>query len=84
MLTYTTVSYNQDDEPTATEKSQEEKGNDEYWSDCNIEISDFQHNQLLHIVSHYSLDHMSKQTCRTSSLSGEAYIQELLHTAYPR
>ena len=48
------------------------------------ELLDFQHNQLFHIVSYHSLDHMSKQACRASSLSGKAYIQELLHTAHPR
>lgn len=39
---------------------------------------------MLQIVSHYSLDHTDKQACRTSSLTGEAYIQELLNTAHPR
>ena len=66
------------------EKTQQEKEDDEYWSECDVEISDLQHSQLLQIISHYSLSHVDKQACRTSSLTGEAYIQELLDTAHPR
>lgn len=61
------------------EGTQVEKEDDEYWSDCNVETSDFQHDQLLQIVSHYLLGHVDKQACHTSSLTGEAYIQELLN-----
>lgn len=66
------------------EENQAEKEDEEYWSDYNAESSHFQHNQLLQIVSHYSLEHTDKQACRTSSLTGEAYNQELLNTAHPR
>ena len=45
----------QGNEPASTEKSQAEKDDDEYWSDCDAKTSDFQHNQLLHIVSHSSV-----------------------------
>ena len=48
----------QGNEPASTEKSQAEK-DEEYWSDCDAEKSDFQHNQLLRIVSHSSLDDTS-------------------------
>ena len=56
-------------------ETQAEKEDDEYWSDCDVETSDFQHSQLLKIVSHYSLDHIDKQACLTSPLTGEAHIQ---------
>lgn len=65
------------------EETQAEKEDEEYWSDCDAERSDFQHSQLLKIVSHYSLDHIDEQACRTSSLTGEAYIQKLLSTVEP-
>ena len=74
----------QDNEVASTEKSQVEKDDNEYWLDYNAETLDFQYNQLLYMVSHYSLDHISKQVCQTSFLSGKVYIQELLHIAYPR
>ena len=35
------------------------------------------------MVSHYSLDHIDEQACRTS-LTGEAYIQELLNIDHPQ
>lgn len=70
------MSYIRDDEPTSTEKSQAEKDDNEYWSDCNAETTDFQHSRFLQSVFYYSQDHISKQAYRTSSLSGEAYIEE--------
>lgn len=42
-------------------ETQPEKEDEEYWSDYNTESSHFQHNELLQIVSHYSLDHTDKQ-----------------------
>ena len=51
-------------------ETQAEKEDDEYWLDCDVETSDFQHSQLLQRVSHYSLDHIDKQACRTSPFTG--------------
>ena len=52
------MSYPQDNELVAAKKKrQEEKDNDEYWSDYDIELL---HNQLFHIVLHHSLNHISK------------------------
>ena len=66
----------QGNEPASTEKSQAEKDDDEYWSDCDAETSDFQHNQLLYIVSHSSLDHTSfpKFICIASGINRAWYL----------
>lgn len=73
----------QDNELAFVEKSQVKKDNNHYWSDYDAETLDFQYNYLLFIVSHYLLDHISKQACCISLLRGERYIQELLHIAAP-
>ena len=56
---YTTMSNIQDVKLASTGNIQAENDNDEYQLDCDVETSDFQHHQLLHVVSHYSLDHTS-------------------------
>lgn len=49
----TIISFIQNDVPAFIKKSQVEKDDNKYWLDYNTEKSDFQDNQLLHIVSWY-------------------------------
>ena len=56
------------------EKTQQEKEDDEYWLECDIEISDLQYSQLLQIISYYLLSHVNKQTCCTFFLTNEVFI----------
>ena len=57
---------------------------DEYWSEQEQATTDFQEHAILQSVSEYTSKLFCKKPCRTSPLSGEEYIQELVQTAYPR
>ena len=57
---------------------------EQFWSDYEAQNDVFQEACLLNIVTEYGTTTYDKLACRTSSLGGEAYIQELITSAHPR
>ena len=57
---------------------------EQFWSDYEAQNDAFQEACLLNIVTEYGTTTYDKLACRTSSLGGEAYIQELITSAHPR
>ncbi len=55
-----------------------------FWDQHETANFAFQEVQLLNIIAEYSITVYNKLLCRTSSLGGEEYIQELITTAHPR
>ena len=57
---------------------------DQFWSDYEAQNDAFQKACLLNIVTEYGTTMYHKLACRTSSLGGEEYIQELIISAHPQ
>lgn len=52
-----------------------------FWRTYEAQNTSFQEANLLNIVTHYVTTSYDKTACHTSSVGGEAYIQELINTS---